>query len=73
MSKYALIPTWLKDSHGQAYRAWEVQVPGMLLVFTTAELDRAQKRGKAQETNKRIAAQSVEREVVGFNKTHPGV
>ena len=69
--KYALAPTWLFDSHGRQYEAWEVRVPGMLLVFTTAELDRAQGRGKAQETRQRIAAQSVKREVAGYDKTYP--
>jgi len=57
--KYALVPTRLEDTQGRSYKAWEVQVPGMLLILTTAELDRAQKRGKAQETRKRIAAQSI--------------
>ena len=69
--RYAFAPTWLTDSHGHPYQAWEVRVPGMLLIFTTAELDRAQKRGKAQETRQRVAAQSVEREVAGFTAQYP--
>ena len=64
--KYALAPTRLTDSQGRQYEAWEVRVPGMLLVFTTAELDRAQKRGKAQKTRQRVLAQSVANEVAGF-------
>lgn len=64
--KYALVRTWLEDSHGHPYQAWEVQVPGMLLVFTTAELDRAQKRGKAQKTRQRIAAKSAARQGAEF-------
>ena len=73
MPKYALAPTFLEDSRGRSYEAWEVQVPGMLLILTTAELDRAQARGKAQKTRQRIAAQSIENEVVGFDKAHPRV
>ena len=71
--KYALAPAWLTDSHGRQYEAWEVRVPGMLLIFTTAELDRAQKRGSnaKRDVAGRIAEQSVEREVAGFDKAYP--
>ena len=68
--KYALVPTSLYDSHGRPYQAWEVRVKGMLLVLTTAELERAQKRGKAQETRERIAVQSVDRELGAFEEQY---
>jgi len=71
--KYALAPTWLTDFHGNQYRAWEIRVPGMLLIFTTAELDRAQKRGRdaKRDVLGRVRTQSVAREVDAFNKAYP--
>ena len=73
--KYTLVPTWLTDSRGRQYEAWEVRVPGMLLVFTTAELDRAQKRGRdvKRDVAGRVTQQSVKRELADFEARHPGV
>jgi hypothetical protein len=47
----------------------------MTLILTTAELGRAQQRGRdyARDVPGRVARQSVQREVAAFEKEHPGV
>ena len=69
--EHAFAGTWLTDSHGHPYQAWKIRVGGQLLIFTTAELDRAEKRGKSHRTQDRVMKQSVEREVADFDKAYP--
>jgi hypothetical protein len=73
MARSPLIPVWIETPLGRPYRAWKVQVHGMTLILTTAELNRAQQRGRdyARDVPGRVARQSVAREVEAFERQYP--
>ena len=76
MARSALEAIWMQTTPtGQLYRAWRVRVHGMTLILTTAELNRAQKRGRdyARDVPGRVARQSAAREAAAFEKAHPGL
>jgi len=75
MARSALKAVWIETPTGRPYRAWRVQVHGMTLILTTAELDRAQQRGRYYERDMpgRVARQSAAREAGEFDKAHPGL
>ena len=75
MEKSLLTAVMIETPTGRPYRAWRVKVPGMTLILTTAELDRAQQRGRAYDRNVpgRVARQSAAREAAEFETVHPGL
>ena len=69
MEKSAVMAVWLETPRGKQYPAWKIRVPGMTLILTTAELNRAQQRGREYERDMagRVGKQSVAREAAGFD------